>query len=376
MNNKSNLHYKRLFVLQPSYYKKLSEIYNERGHLNEFGREISDILFDKNLNDTQKYYSYVKNLSKRLSQLQGTVEKKKSEESKIVPDIDLPQSLIKLEQTAPKVLSSIETQVSPIKLRNKFVQTDQIETLEENKHVNAPIDEIFEYIPPEDESNAVSLTTAPDHFLDEKLHEIAQKHSGEKNMNNIVVDREKSFNTNYKVFYNLKTEDEIAIEIQPVYDLLYNNKTDLNWVVTKEKKPLKGRFIVVSVSEIPTLPPTEKISKKRSENVLEQTLFDLALSNAPSHDTSANDIIIISDSIDKDYRIFQDNKSGKKIAVEVAPVYDNLLNKTDTLDLDVSNQNDYIILRSRKIKKKKISLPISSAKNPKKKSKIKKTKNK
>lgn len=85
-----------------------------------------------------------------------------------------------------------------------------------------------------------------------------------------------------------------------------------------------------------------------------------------AHDTSADDIIIIHDSIDKDYRIFQDIKSGKKIAVEVAPVYNKLLNKTDTLELDDSNQNDYSILRSRKIKKRKISLPITNAKNPKK----------
>lgn len=376
MENKTNLHYKRLFVLQPTYYKKLAEAYDQRNQLNDFGREISDILFDKKLDDTQKYYSYVKNLSKRLSQFQPRVEKTEVVQ-KLPPEINLTDTLMKMEQSIPKVYASIETQVSPKKFRNKFVQTEQPEPskLEQIEQVE-PEEELFEYNPDEiqieDKSiqNKSNSSNVSDYYLDEKLHEIAQKYSGETNMNNIVPDKI-SVDSKYKIFYNLKTEDQIAVEIQPIYDLLYNDKNQINWSVSEEKKPLKGRYIIISAEDNPVLKRTQKRKNSlTSESVLEKTLLDLAISSAPG-DVSFDDMIVERESIDKDFRIFQDRKSGKKIAVEVAPVYENLLNKSDSLDLDVSSHNNYIILRSRKIKRKPtvVSSMYNARKKPIKKKK-------
>ena len=87
MFSKNNLQYTRLFVLNPEYYKKLSEVYEDRMHLNEFGREVSDVLFDKSLFDTQKYYLYLKNLSKRLTQFKS--DKQIPEKSKKVSNFNL-----------------------------------------------------------------------------------------------------------------------------------------------------------------------------------------------------------------------------------------------------------------------------------------------
>lgn len=383
MNNKSNLQYKRLFVLNPSYYKKLIDAYEERNKLNEFGKEISDILFDKNLNDTQKYYSYLKNLSNRLAQFKSNEKITESTDTSVtnVPDVatDLTKILIKTDHTLPKSKASIETQVSPKKFRNKSVQTDappdQVPDNIFNANLNPPLEEIFERNvssgPEQNEENLnVSKTVSklPDHFLEEKLHEIAQLYSGEPNMNNIVVDKRTNNHTDFRVFKNINTNDEIAVEVKSVYDLLYNNKENINWVVNEENKLLEGKYIIITSSSgaVPLIENKQKRkSSNVSENVLETTLRDLALSNA-SIDSTSRDIVLERESIDKNFRIFNDKKTGKRIAIEVAPIQNHLLNKTKSLEIDVEETGDVIVLRSRKIKKKPDSASGSHKKKKKK----------
>lgn len=380
MNNKNNLQYKRLFVLNPSYYKKLTEAYEERSQLNDFGKEISDILFNKNLTDTQKYYFYLKNLSDRMTQIKPSEDSTENKASHITDILDLTKTeQLKTEQLLPKAVASIETQVSPKKLRNKSIQTDLSETVF-NATLNPPLEEIFENkidsVPVQNEEN-VDVNKHPsrlsDFYLEEKLHEIAQKYSGERNMNNIVLDDARSKNhKDFRIFSNIKTKDEIAVEIQPVYDLLYNNKDVINWKVYYENRLLEGQYIMVYVNE-DAIPMIENKRKRKaddiSENVLEKTLHELAYSNT-SPDTSLTDLVVDRESIDSNFRIFNDNTSGKKIVVEVAPVYNYLLNKTKSLEIDLDETNkDFVVLRSRKIQKN----PSPALDVPKKKRKKEKS---
>jgi hypothetical protein len=388
MNNKNKTQYRRLFVLSPEYYQKLSQTYEKQKKINNFDKEIYDILFDENLNDTQKYYTYLKKLSNRVTELNlnnDFQENKSNNASNLSENSD---NLIKSDTEVNIIKSDVDAIKTPepiiLNSKNQFTQTNVPESVFETKS-NPPIEEIFEHTPQLPENvHDNKVTDMPidmtvnenfnqslmrDHYLEEKLHEIAQKYLEEKNMNNIVPVKQ-TLDADYRIFNNKLNNDQIAVEVKPVYDFLYNNKKNPKFEVHLENKELQGKYIVLT-GKTKSTPANENKRKRKAnnifenvlenkrkkqannipENVLEKTLFDLAISNSPLT-TSKRDLVVDRESIDKDFRIYEDKTTGSKIAIEVAPVYDHLMNKTDKMDVEVQKTNNYTVLRSRTIEKK------------------------
>lgn len=403
MSFQKNLEYKRLYILQPEYYQKLNDVYNKHQQLQttEFDKDIFNILSDNTLSNTQKYYSYLKRLSKKTSQLKqlnsklqhsDVTDDQKMNDSKhlemkhthsnefdypnmekLITDVFKKETAALLEQkphvkTSKNVVTT-DTQVSPKKFRNKGVQvedkqveTKQVESIPKqvgNIPTLAP-ESLYEYIPQQEEQPVPNMDTGElsipvnDHFLEAKLHYYAQKISNEPRAQNIVVEKN-SINENFRAFHNIENNDSIAIEVKPVFESMYGNKQKINWDVSEERKPLNGRFILAQETR-------EKTNSKHktpavAENLLEKTLLDLAFENTPI-ETTLEDLVLDTESIDKDFRIFDNTRTGDRIAIETRPVIDNLLNKTDEFEFDLEvkdNKKDkrgqFILLRSRSIKR-------------------------
>lgn len=370
--NKKDQELKKLLILHPSHYKKLSELYEKKQQFTEFDKNIYDILFDNSLSDMQKYYAYLNNLSKQMSESKYVVNEIQKPELKTSLPVETVKENVK-EKTPPKVLTktSVETQITPVKMRNKGIQTDTavLEEIPQTKAIpTKPVTEIFETRPEtvyeSDPRILINDENTPnpatDHFLAEKLHETAQLLTKEKFPNNIVVDKNNK-DSKYRVFYNVKTKDTIGVEILPVFESLYKDKTNIDWKVTVDEKDVEGRFLLIHENPVNLAKHAKQnknVSKKKhssiKESVLEKTLHELAVENAFELE-DPSDIIVEKNSIDGNYRIFLDQSTGNKVAVEVQPVLDNLLNKTDELDLDVvstvKNGHNFTVLRSRAIKR-------------------------
>lgn len=377
MNFRKNLEYKRLYILQPSYYQKLVNVYDKhrQASFNSLDKDIYEILFNKSLNENQKYYSYLSSLNKKIGEFKKVSPISEQSESfqPFIPDLkaDISQQSVNTEQK-PKFYTTIETQTSPKKFRNKGIQTEADEKPSETP-LQKPVEEdVYEHVPEQASTN--------NHFLEVKLHEIAQEYLKEPSSSNVVLDK-KTLEEDYRIFNNISNNDSIAIQVKPVFDLMYGNKEEINWRVDKENKDLDGRYILLSESvEKPRKRKPSLIKPSASENVLEKTLFDLALENS-NIETTANDLLVDQTTLNKNFRVFHNNKTGDKVAIEVSPVQDNLLNKTTDIDLEVEVKKNkknpsanFIVLRSRSIQKKRSkSRQRSSSKKPRQKSSTRQT---
>lgn len=375
MNYQKELEYKRYYILQPNYYQKLVDVYDKhrQSSFSELDKDVYNILYDKKLSDNQKYYSYLQKINKRMKEIKQLapvyeVPEESINESIIEPIIQTAPAARVKEETfvKPKVLASIETQTSPKKYRQKGVQTDTaVKTVDTGTGATPFKEDLYESIPVQTEPvpapTVKENNVSTDHFLESKLHELAQSYLKEPSASNIVLDK-KTLKDQFRVFHNERTNDSIAVEVRPVFESMYGEKGDINWnVLTETKDGLNSQYILLTESDQPLAVKNIRQKRKKkssvSDSVLEKTLQEIALENA-SLDSTLLDLVVEKDFVDKDFRIFKDTRTGDRIAIEIAPVIDNLLNKTAelTLDLEITpNKKDkgtnYIVLRNRAIKK-------------------------
>lgn len=306
--NKTSL--KRLYIVDSAFFSKLYRLYlqNKKLEANKFEKRMRDVLFNKSLARSQKRQFFKNILSKHFKK-DDTSSSKWSAPLKTSSQASTASAISSSKQ--PETNHSIENSLDRKLMSDQSFKNyrepdfydefdDEDSDNEENlafrhnkqrslnkkghsaqKVIHSGKEDIFEHDTrsdsedlsgvdevDDDDDYELNVSRLADRETENRLRQVAQAHLGEQSDHHMSVD-ESTINKDYRVFHNSKTNDSIAVEVEPILNEMRFNTKPPQWEVEETDKDVSrvvpGRYIRLRGRDVARRSSIERKNFKRKQ---------------------------------------------------------------------------------------------------------------